>query len=183
MRFQPTDKKERTHIGEKWTKYQLRSFQIILQATHGVVSGAPKFFKHAFGANKNEFLDLLLSPHAFIFHREWYERQGGKDEKTAFQFLFNKLSPDDKKELAEFLGGTYLLGPGKMQLLCKNDNLNPLIPFYKKIDDELSSSVYKMKKKWAAKVLKEMPNLPTEKRVEDAGLDVVEAGDLSLSYT
>lgn len=182
MRFQPTDKKERTHIGEKWTKYQLRSFQIILQATHGVVSGAPKFFKHAFGANKNEFLNLLLLPHAFIFHREWYDRQGGRDEKTAFQLLFNKLSLDDKKELAEFLGGTYLLGPGKMQLLCKNDNLKPLIPFYKKIGDELSSSVYKMKKKWAARVSKEMPNLPAEKRVEDAGLDAVKTSDLNLLY-
>ena len=80
------------------------------------------------------------------------------------------------------MGGTYLLGPGKMQLLCENDNLKPLIPFYKKIDDEFSSSVYKMKKKWAARVSKEMPNLPTEKRVEDAGLDEEESISLALTY-
>ena len=45
MRYQPTDLPERTFIGEKWTKYQLRSMQIILQATHGVVSGAQSFSK------------------------------------------------------------------------------------------------------------------------------------------
>ena len=49
MRYQPTDLPDRSHVGEKWTRYQLRSMQIILQATHGVVSGAPDFFKRAFG--------------------------------------------------------------------------------------------------------------------------------------
>jgi len=182
MRFQPTDKKERTHIGEKWSKYQLRSFQIILQATHGVVSGAPKFFKHAFGSNKQEFLDLLLLPHSFIFHREWYERQGGKEEKSAFVRIFNTLSADEKKDLAEFLGGTYLLGPEKMQLLCVNDKHKAILPFYRKINEEFSSNVYKQMKKWTARASKEMPNLPFEKRVEDAGLETTETGDLSLSY-
>ena len=38
MRYQPTDRPDRGHIGEKWSRYQLRSMQIILQATHGIVS-------------------------------------------------------------------------------------------------------------------------------------------------
>ena len=45
MRYQPTDRPDRGHIGEHWNKYYLRSIQIILQATHGVVSGAPEFLK------------------------------------------------------------------------------------------------------------------------------------------
>ena len=45
MRYQPTDRPDRGHVGEKWTRYQLRSMQIVLQATHGVVSGEPSFFK------------------------------------------------------------------------------------------------------------------------------------------
>ena len=49
MRYQPTDRPDRGHVGKNWTRYQLRSMQIILQATHGVVSGAPEFFKRAFG--------------------------------------------------------------------------------------------------------------------------------------
>ena len=39
MRYQPTDMKDRSHVGEKWSRYFLRSMQIILQATHGIVSG------------------------------------------------------------------------------------------------------------------------------------------------
>ena len=41
MRYQPTNLPDRSHVGEKWTKYQLRSMQIILQATQGIVSGEP----------------------------------------------------------------------------------------------------------------------------------------------
>ena len=61
MRYQPTDLPDRSHIGEKWTRYQLRSLQTILQATHGVVSGEPQFFKRAFGPAQAEFEDLLHS--------------------------------------------------------------------------------------------------------------------------
>src|SRR5262249_42884379 len=49
MRYQPTYLKDRSHVSEKWNKYYLRSVQIILQATRGLVSGSPKFFKAAFG--------------------------------------------------------------------------------------------------------------------------------------
>src|SRR5579859_5237240 len=80
MRYQPTDLPDRSHIGEKWKRYQLRSLQLILQATHGIVSGAPKFFKRAFGDSASEFENLLLRPHHFIFNREWYENLGGRDE-------------------------------------------------------------------------------------------------------
>src|SRR5437773_3680853 len=60
MRFQPTDLPNRSHVGEKWTRYQLRSLQLILQATHGIVSGEPDFFKRAFGNTSDEFEALLL---------------------------------------------------------------------------------------------------------------------------
>ena len=55
MRYQPTDRPDRAHVGEKWTRYQLRSMQIILQATHGIVSGEPAFFKRAFGDTVSRF--------------------------------------------------------------------------------------------------------------------------------
>src|SRR5947199_3300185 len=41
MRYQPTDRKDRGHVGARWNKYFLRSMQIIWQATNGIVSGAP----------------------------------------------------------------------------------------------------------------------------------------------
>ena len=51
MRYQPTDRPDRGHVGDKWSRYQLRSMQIILQATHGIVSGEAPFFKRAFGGH------------------------------------------------------------------------------------------------------------------------------------
>ena len=99
MRYQPTDRADRTFIGEKWTRYQLRSMQIILQATHGVVSGAPQFFKRAFGETEAEFHDLLLSPHKFIFNRDWYEKSQGQPEFDDFKSKFSRLSEIDRAEL------------------------------------------------------------------------------------
>jgi hypothetical protein len=43
MRYQPTDLPHRNYVGEKWSRYQLRSMQLILQATHGVVA-EPQYF-------------------------------------------------------------------------------------------------------------------------------------------
>ena len=36
MRYQPVTLKDRSHVGPRWTRYQLRSFQIMLQATKGI---------------------------------------------------------------------------------------------------------------------------------------------------
>src|SRR5207253_7201430 len=88
MRYQPTDLPDRSHIGERWSRYQLRSMQIILQATHGVVSGEPVFFKRAFGDTYNEFESILLRPHHFIFNREWYEFGGGRSEYADYSAAF-----------------------------------------------------------------------------------------------
>ena len=66
MRYQPTDRPDRGFVGEKWNTYWLRSFQLILQATHGIVSGTPDFFKHAFGDKYKEFEDILFMPHTYI---------------------------------------------------------------------------------------------------------------------
>ena len=98
MRYQPTDLPERTFIGEKWTKYQLRSMQIILQATHGVVSGAPEFFKRAFGDTFDEFDDLLMRPHHFLFNREWYENEDGVEEFNEYKTLFGNYHLLRKKK-------------------------------------------------------------------------------------
>ena len=49
MLYQPTGLRDCSHVGERWTRYQLRSLQLILQATRGVVIGDPDFFNKAFG--------------------------------------------------------------------------------------------------------------------------------------
>ena len=55
MRYQPVTLKDRSHVGKHWNAYFLRSFQIMLQATHGVVSGNPQFFSRAYGDDHEEF--------------------------------------------------------------------------------------------------------------------------------
>ena len=90
MRYQPVNLKDRSHIGKHWNFYYLRSFQIMLQATHGIVSGNASFFNRAYGANEEEFKKLLSYPHGFIFHREYYENGDGcavREDYEAFEIV------------------------------------------------------------------------------------------------
>jgi hypothetical protein len=103
MRYQPTWLPDRSHVGEKWTRYQLRAMQLILQATHGVVSGDPSFFKRAFGDTLDEFQDLLLRPHHFIFNLDWYETLGGKAQFAEYKKEFKKLSDSERAELLSLI--------------------------------------------------------------------------------
>ena len=56
---------------KNWNSYYLRSMQVILAATHGIVSGAPEFFKKAFGDTYEEFEGILFRSHHYIFNRYW----------------------------------------------------------------------------------------------------------------
>ena len=104
MRYQPTDLPDRSFVGEKWNRYYLRSMQIVLQATHGIVSGSPDFFKRAFGDTYEEFEQILLRPHHFIFNREWYETLGGRAQFEGYRNQLAQLSPSQREALLEILG-------------------------------------------------------------------------------
>ncbi|MBK7473336.1 MAG: radical SAM protein [Betaproteobacteria bacterium] len=103
MRYQPTDLKDRSYISPTWNRYFLRSMQIILQATHGIVSGSPDFFRRAFGNGAEEFEGLLAQPQHYLFNRSWYEHHEGRSELSEFQSHFRKLSVDERKELVALL--------------------------------------------------------------------------------
>ena len=103
MRYQPVDRQDRCHIGAKWNSYYLRSLQVILQATHGIVSGAPEFFRTAYGDTFEEFEDILLRPHHYIFNRHWYEQFDGRDQFDNFQSVMRTLSENEKTDLLDYL--------------------------------------------------------------------------------
>lgn len=103
MRYQPVNLKDRSHVGKKWNRYYLRSFQVILQATHGVVSGSPTFFERAYGKTPEDFELLLSLPHAFIFHREHYENGMGRAVLDEYLSLRRRLSNDQQTQLIEYL--------------------------------------------------------------------------------
>ncbi len=103
MRYQPVTLKDRSHVGKKWNRYYLRSFQIMLQATRGVVSGNPSFFMRAYGDNSDEFERLLGLPHSFIFHREYFESGDGAPQREEYEALRGRLSKRQEEELVGLL--------------------------------------------------------------------------------
>ena len=103
MRYQPVTLKDRSHVGKKWNRYYLRSFQLMLQATRGVVSGSPAFFLRAYGENPSEFERLLKLPHAFIFHREYFENGEGRAQREEYESLRQRLSESQERELESLL--------------------------------------------------------------------------------
>ena len=168
MRYQPTDRPDRGFIGEKWTKYELRSMQIILQATHGVVSGAPKFFKRAFGETLAEFEDLLLYPHHYIFNRDWFELMEGRSQFQDFLSSFNKLTESEKSELAELLSTNDLKNAQQLASRLSNRRLSAVVGHYQPISAIEQNRIWERQK---AIETSENIVVPEDELVEDAGLD------------
>jgi hypothetical protein len=170
MRYQPVDLKDRSHIGDKWNRYYLRSIQLVLQATHGVVSGAPIFFKHAFGETEEEFFDILSRPQHFIFNREWYEQQGGKSEFEQFTIEWNKLTANDRNELFCSLSGA---GPSQFaNLQFKSKKLQNILRFYVPLKPEQARFIWDARKKQKSLYQNVSAEIPNDERVEDAGLEI-----------
>lgn len=105
MRYQPVTLKDRSHVGINWNRYYLRSFQIMLQATRGIISGNPPFFLRAYGQDKRAFKQLLSLPHAFIFHRDYYENGPGRAVRDEYEGARRRLSDSQEQELIHLLAG------------------------------------------------------------------------------
>lgn len=172
MRYQPTDMKTRSHIGEHWNRYYLRSMQIILQATHGIVSGSPDFFEKAFGKTEAEFNDLLLRPQHVLFNRLWYEIHGGRAEFDEFLRAFDKLSASDKADLASLLSGSEPRLYGALASETTNSAVKRVLPFYA-IPSKADEAMIWAKMKQISKHEEEAPEVPDDERVEDAGLQEI----------
>ena len=171
MRFQPTDLPDRSHVGPRWTRYQLRSMQIVLQATHGVVSGAPEFFKRAFGDTAAEFENILLMPHDFIFNREWYERHDPQQELSEYQHMASKLSSNDRTELLQLLSSVEPTEFVGLPSSTASKAVKDVLPFY------IPKPKHELFEIWKARrqQVEEVEDLPADERVEDACLESEES--------
>jgi len=175
MRYQPTDMKDRSHIGDNWNRYFLRSMQIILQATHGIVSGSPTFFRRAFGTNVDEFHQLLMRPEKYLFNRVWFEELGGTAEFDEFTREFRTLSVVDKAELMNLLSSTK---PSQFLALAKkteNMNVKRILHWYKPLTDYQEQKIWRTAKQASKRAIEHTPAIPDEELVEDAGLVEAEA--------
>lgn len=176
MRYQPTDRPDRGHIGEKWTRYQLRSMQTILQATHGIVSGEPDFFKRAFGDKVAEFEHILLLPHDYIFNRDWYERYDGRPELTEYRNFASKLDATDRAELLSLLSSTDPRNFKDLVGQTANSHLKRVLPFYIPKPKSELFEIWARQKRMLQDQIGNI-GLAEDERVEDAGL---EAEDVSF---
>lgn len=173
MRYQPTDMKDRSHVGEHWNKYYLRSMQLILQATHGIASGAPTFFRRAFGATAEEFKHLLIMPHKFIFNRGWFEELEGRAELDEYRAEFNRLSESDRAGLLQVISRFTTCGKydDAMSSITESRVAN-IFRFYRPLANDEEAAIWRRQKE----LLTTLPNgavpVPDDQRVEDAGLEL-----------
>ena len=170
MRYQPTNQKDRTHIGPNWNRYFLRSMQIILQATHGIVSGAPSFFKRAFGDSTEGFERLLSQPEHFIFNRAWYEDLSGKSELAEFNKQFSKLSVTERAELITLLSGAKPSQYASLKKIPKNKRITSILEFYLPLPEEKEREIWSVCREHRRKQKQVAVSIPDDQRVEDAGL-------------
>ena len=170
MRYQPVTLKDRSFVGRNWNRYFLRSFQIILQATRGVVTGNPEFFGHAFGESTEEFVKLLWLPHQFIFFRKHFFNGPGAPALVEFTTHFRKLTDIERDELLRVLCGDAEqrgLKPSRYRLLTTDRSITPtvrrILEFYATYGQATGSAPAPLRTiaDWF---------LPEDKKIEDAGL-------------
>jgi hypothetical protein len=179
MRYQPTDRPDRGHVGDKWSRYQLRSMQIVLQATHGIVSGEPTFFKRAFGDTFAEFERILLLPHDFIFNRDWYERFDSAHRLDEYRSEFAKLDDSDRAELIQLLSSCDpkdFVGLGERTASAA---LQRVLRFYIPRPKEELFAIWAKQKELTRGEPAALDGLADDERVEDAGLDSEDEQELS----
>lgn len=169
MRYQPVTRPDRGHIGKNWNSYYLRSMQVILNATHGIVSGTPEYFRVAFGDTFEEFEHILLRPHHYIFNRFWYEKLDGKAEFEAFSLAMSSLSAGEKSELLD-----YLCTRDKSQYeqdlnLLKSNSLREVTRFFVPIPKHEEVKIWNERKRMPVEQLSIL-QMPEDELVEDATL-------------
>jgi hypothetical protein len=167
MRYLPTDRPDRSHVGAQWTRYQLRSMQIILQATHGVVSGTPSFFRRAFGDTPEEFERILLMPHDFIFNRDWYEHRDGRSRLDEFRSVFNRLTSNERLELLHLLSSCDPRDYVYLGFRATGEAVKKILHFYVPMSKDDLYLIWKQERP----ALSIIEGLADDERVEDAGLD------------
>ena len=172
MRYQPTTYKDRSYVGPNWNRYFLRAMQIILQATHGIVSGSPSFFKRAFGECAEDFERLLSRPEHFIFNRTWYEELDGAVEFAEFEAEFSRLTPAERAELVALLSSVKPSQYSDLRNKTSNRRVEKILAFYPPLSEDLEMEIWAKCRAYRSKQRQTEIAIPEEERVEDAGITV-----------
>lgn len=128
MRYSPVSRTDRKFIGKHWIRRELRAIQLILNATHGIVSHKQPFFNHAFGHDQEHYRRLLLYPQHYIINREYYEKKENNGFNIArWEEQFSRLGPVEKAEFREILTEC----PMRSEPKTTNKKLNDLLEHYR----------------------------------------------------
>ena len=174
MRYQPVTLKDRSHVGKNWNRYYLRSFQLMLQVTRGVVSGSPPFFLRAYGENSEEFERLLRLPHAFIFHREYFENGEGRAQKEEYEAMRQRLSESQERDLMSLLANPSngnAFGPRQFLQVANDHTVDPTIRGLMRFHGlDTSEDSKALSQQLLSEVTEDGVHLEEDEIVEDAGL-------------
>ena len=102
MKYAPIDKTDRSYVGKHWNKKYLSAMNIVLNVTKGVIAKEKDFFIRAYGANPDEFREILSMPSEFIKHRDYFEKNGLID---AWKREFRGLCTMEQETLLKHLSG------------------------------------------------------------------------------
>ena len=169
MRYQPVILPDRSHVGKNWNSYFLRSMQMILQPTHGIVSGAPEFFRKAYGDTFEEFESILFRPHHFIFNRSWYEEYEGQGEFEAYQNTMAKLSLEERSELLDYLCSRSKISYGHDLMQLAKGKLRKAASFFVPLAREEEERIWEERRRRRITDAVQF-SIPEDERIEDAAL-------------
>ena len=84
MKYQPIQDpayfRSRDYLGKHWNRKFIRSIQVILIPTQGMIGCGKSYFYEAFGKDEDEFFKLLYMPESMIIHRNHYKENGETDK-------------------------------------------------------------------------------------------------------
>ena len=174
MRYQPTDLPDRSHVGDKWNRYNLRSVQLVLQATRGVVSGGRFLQGGLWRESPGVRRHSLPRPHHMIFNRQWYERYEGRGELDEWRASLNRLTQSEQAELITFLSRH---SPSLYRNSIRDlpANLRGVAEFYVPLPREVELEIRRVQQKRLLDEKDIKIGLSPEQIVEDAGLEDEEA--------
>ena len=173
MRYLPIDMKDRSHVGINWNRYFLRSFQIMLQATRGIVSGSPCFFKRAYGDDAHSFLGMLTLPHAFIFYRNFFEHDEGRAAREEYESLRRRLSNSQEEDLLCLLAGSaeeVRVRPERFRQMANDHSIDPALRRILRFHELIATDSSKLQWNEILQQDSEPSTLGSDEVVEDAGL-------------
>mgnify|MGYP003314095090 CR=1 FL=1 len=140
---------DRDFIGEKWNRKYIRAVQAILNATKGKIGRGVSFFNKAFGANEEEFMELLIMPETFLIFRLFFEHIG---YTQAWREDYYGLSDSERKEINSII---FKNDFNNIESLTCNARLLEVLKYYKNYRTDIAthdSELYKQKQAFEEKL-------------------------------